>query len=62
MPLPRITYCLMLAVTLLASCNKAPDGVISERKMTQLIVDLNKAEYYVQSHGVSFPTTPPRWR
>lgn len=45
----------MLAVTLLASCNKAPDGVISERKMTQLIVDLNKAEYYVQSHGDEFP-------
>lgn len=55
MTLPRVTYCLIFVTALLASCNKAPDGVISESKMTQLIVDLNKAEYYVQSHGEEFP-------
>ena len=55
MTLTRVTYCLVFVTALLASCNKAPDGVISESKMTQLIVDLNKAEYYVQSHGDDFP-------
>jgi hypothetical protein len=60
MTLPRTTYCLLLVAVLLASCNKAPDGVISEGTMTQLIIDLNKAEYYVQSHSNEFPDDSTR--
>lgn len=60
MTLPRATYCLLLVTVLLAGCNKAPDGVIKESTMTQLIIDLNKAEYYVQSHGSEFPNDSTR--
>lgn len=51
----RTTYCLTLLCLLLATaCNKAPDGVINENKMARLIADLNKAEYYVETHSSEF--------
>ena len=39
--------CGLLAMTTLAGCDKAPDGVIKESKMVDLIVDLDKADAYV---------------
>lgn len=59
MSLRRATYCLSLLL-LLAACNKAPDGVISENKMARLIVDLNKAEYYIETHGSEFANDSTR--
>lgn len=56
----RSTYCLMLVFLMLVACNKAPDGVISENKMARLIADLNKAEYYVDSHNSEFPNDSTR--
>lgn len=43
-----------MALLTLAACNKAPDGVISESKMAQLVADLNRAEYYVETHSNEF--------
>ncbi len=55
-----VTYGLILLVLAIASCNKAPDGVISESKMAHLIADLNKAEFYIESHSSDFPTDSTR--
>lgn len=56
----RATYCILLSLVVLSACNKAPDDVISENKMARLIVDLNKAEYYIESHNGEFPNDSTR--
>ena len=43
----KVALCGLLAMTTLAGCDKAPDGVIKESKMVDLIVDLDKADAYV---------------
>ena len=43
----KLALCGLLAMTALVGCDKAPDGVIKESKMVDLIVDLDKADAYV---------------
>lgn len=38
------------------SCDKAPRGVIGERSMAKLLVDLDKAEAYIGQYPDKFPT------
>lgn len=59
MLLRRLTYCI-IALAILTACNKAPDDVISESTMARLMVDLNKAEYYVETHQGEFPDDSTR--
>lgn len=50
-----LKYVILAIAALLMGCNKAPDGVIKESKMARLIVDLNKAENYIETHADEFP-------
>ena len=53
MPHSRLTI-LVLLVMLLASCDKTPQGVMSLNSMADLIVDLQLAEAYIESHYDEF--------
>ena len=56
----RATYWSLVTLLVMSACNKAPDGVISENKMAHLLADLNKAEYYVETHSSEFPNDSTR--
>ena len=45
----------MLLLFLLLSCGKTPNGVMSQNKMADLIVDMQLAEAYMESHSADFP-------
>lgn len=49
----HISLLLLLALTLL-SCDRTPRGVISTNDMADLIVDLQLAEAYMESHSAEF--------
>ena len=49
----HISLLLLLALSVLA-CGRTPGGVISTSKMADLIVDLQLAEAYIESHGAEF--------
>lgn len=51
---------LMIIVCLVAACDKAPNGVIPESKMELLLVDLELAEGYIESHWDQFPDDSSR--
>lgn len=44
----------------LAGCDKAPDGVIKESKMEEVMVDVAKAEAYISLHPSTFDTDSAR--
>jgi len=47
---------LLVALALLtAACDKAPSGVIGESKMADLLVDLQLAESYIDTHPIDYP-------
>jgi len=48
-------FLVALLALLVASCDKAPRGVIGESKMTDLIIDLELAEAYIDNHPMDFP-------
>lgn len=52
--LSHISLLLLLALSLMA-CDRAPRGVISKSDMADLIVDLQVAEAYIDSHHNEFP-------
>lgn len=47
-------FILLLLVLSLLACDKTPDGVISERKMKNLLKDIYKAEALVENRAASF--------
>lgn len=49
------TLAIIAVMIMLGACNKAPKGVISESDMTDLLVDLCKAEAYTQIRSADFP-------
>ncbi len=49
----HISLLLLLALSVFA-CGRTPGGVISTSKMADLIVDLQLAEAYIESHGAEF--------
>lgn len=51
----RVAIFLFLMMCLVVSCDKAPNGVIPESKMEPLLVDLELAEAYIESHWDQFP-------
>ena len=52
----RSTHILpILLFFLLLSCGKTPNGVMSQNEMADLIVDLQLAEAYIDSHSADFP-------
>lgn len=51
----HISLTLLLVLSLL-SCDRTPRGVISMNKMADLIVDLQLAEAYIESHSRDFET------
>lgn len=52
-----IAFALM---TLLCACDKAPRGIIKESDMVDLLVDLYKADAYVESYPMQFPDDSTR--
>ena len=52
--------CSLIIVGLAVSCNRAPDGVIPESTMEDLIVDLEMADAYIDSHWDQFPNDSSR--
>lgn len=53
----RIIYiAIVLVVEVFTACDKAPDGVIKESTMIDLLVDLNKAEGYIDLRASDYPT------
>lgn len=57
--LSHILLLIVLATSLL-SCDKTPGGVMSKNKMADLIVDLQLAESYIESHAQDFPNDSSR--
>ena len=57
--LSHILLLIVLATSLLA-CDKTPGGVMSKNKMADLIVDLQLAESYIESHAQEFPNDSSR--
>ncbi len=55
-PLSHIFILLLLIAVGLSACDKAPDGIIKESKMEDLLVDLYKAEAYIENHPEEFNT------
>ena len=51
---------LLLLVLALVACDRTPGGVMSVNKMADLIVDLQLAEAYIDSHGREFDTDSSR--
>ena len=52
----RLVYILpVLLSLLLMACDRAPDGVIGERKMARLLADLQLADAYVDQHSQEYP-------
>lgn len=51
---------LLLLVLALVACDRTPNGVMSVNKMADLIVDLQLAEAYIDSHGREFDTDSSR--
>lgn len=47
---------LLLLIPLFMSCGKTPSGVMSQNEMANLIVDLQLAEAYIESHSEDFQT------
>ncbi|WP_407405832.1 DUF4296 domain-containing protein [Sodaliphilus sp.] len=52
--------CLVAFLCLAAGCDKAPKGVIPESKMEELLVDLELADAYIDSHWDQFPDDSSR--
>lgn len=50
----RMVLLVAVAVTALAGCDKAPNGVIKESTMVDLMADLDKADAYVSMHPDEF--------
>lgn len=46
---------MLLTVLLFVSCDRAPHGVLSKSDMADLIVDLQVAEAYIETHREEFP-------
>jgi hypothetical protein len=42
-------------LSLLSACDKAPDGIIKESKMADILVDVNKAQAYMEMNPSMFP-------
>ena len=55
-------YILLLAavVALMMACDKAPNGIIKESDMVDILVDLHKAEAYVDNYPTQFPDDSTR--
>lgn len=52
---------ILLAVSLvMMACNKAPSGIIKESDMVDLLVDLHKADAYVDNYPTQFPNDSTR--
>ena len=56
MPKPTRLISLAMLAVLLLSCDKAPGGVMSVNDMADLIVDLQLAEAYIDTHSAEFVT------
>ena len=48
------TLCVAFILLAIVACDKAPDGVIPESKMEDLVVDLSLADAYIESHYDQF--------
>ena len=53
--LSHISLLLLMVTLSLISCGRTPHGVLSKSEMADLIVDLQIADAYIDSHGSEFP-------
>ncbi len=53
---PVVIFTLMLVLVTVVSCSKTPPGIISERKMKNLLKDIYRAEAYIEGHSSEFAT------
>lgn len=53
-------HIVIVAMLILISCNKAPNGIIKESDMVDLLVDLHKADAYVDNYPTQFPDDSTR--
>ena len=59
----RLGYILLLLLALAAgftACDKAPSGIIKESKMEDLLVDIYKAQAYIDNHPDEFDSDSSR--
>lgn len=59
----RLSYILLLLLALAAgftACDKAPSGIIKESKMEDLLVDIYKAQAYIDNHPDEFDSDSSR--
>ncbi len=56
----RACFILFLMLFCLSACDKAPSGVIGERKMAALLEDFFKADAYMDMHSNQFDTDSAR--
>ena len=57
---PALLHIVLLIAVVLVSCDKAPRGVIGERKMAELVEDFLKADAYMDMHRDVYGTDSMR--
>ena len=57
---PSRWHILLVALLVLMACNKVPRGIIKESDMVDLLVDLHKADAYVDNYPTQFPSDSTR--
>jgi hypothetical protein len=53
--LHKYSFAIILAVTAFVSCSKTPKGILSEKKMKAVLIDMQLAENMISSNYLAYP-------